>query len=471
MKPLCGLLMLVSLAPGQVVAQKDPGPPSEEWQLDVVYLTKGREPFRGLLISESPTEVRIKRVFRKKGSATVVIEDRIARAEVVKLALLDDKERALLTQRLETLQRERKIFMAQAQLWKGGKVEIPPSEMLELQPAPWLKGEGKALCYESAHFRLTSNAREDIVLLTAIQLEQVFAAYARSRPPRGTPKQTSIVLTKSLEEYQELVKERGYNILNPAFFDPKESQVVCGSDLERLSRDLVKVREHHENLRKELAGKREELKRAYNGQIPLELLGPLDMAAVRIAELEKKNGDVVKRSHLRLVQCLCHEAFHAYLHASLSDREGRKPRVPTWLDEGLAQIFETALVEGGELHLGWPDPERLERVRAAIKKKDLPPLADLLRSTARQFQVAHRQDRQISDRYYLSSWALAFYLTFERRVLGGDALVDYLNSLDRGVDPLEAFALLMGEELSQTEQKWHTYLDRLRLDGGVSEAK
>ena len=47
-------------------------------------------------------------------------------------------------------------------------------------------GKGKALAYQSAHFRLLSNSREEVVQLTAIQLEQVYAAYARSLPPRNT---------------------------------------------------------------------------------------------------------------------------------------------------------------------------------------------------------------------------------------------------------------------------------------------
>jgi len=33
--------------------------------------------------------------------------------------------------------------------------------------------------------------------------------------------------------------------------------------------------------------------------------------------------------------------------------------VPLWLDEGLAQIFETALVEAGELRVGHAERSRL----------------------------------------------------------------------------------------------------------------
>jgi hypothetical protein len=441
----------------------------EEWKLDVVFRTKGRDPLSGLVIEQTPTDIHIKRVFRKPDKPTVVIEDRVPRGDVAELRLLDEKNRALLTTRLETLSRERMVLIAQSRLWKGGKVELPPNEMLELKPETWAAdGKGKALAYDSTHFRLVSNAREDIVLLTAIQLEQVFTAYARSFPPRGeAAKPTTILLTKSLEEYHELVMARGHNILNPAFFDPKENQVVCGCDLERLSNELGKVHAHHTKLLDDLKTRREELKRIYKSQVPPELLGPLDEAFKKITGLEQKNADVVRFCHLRLIQCLCHEAFHAYLNATVF--AGRKTRVPAWLDEGLAQAFETALVEGGELRVGQPDPERLKRIKAAVQANQLLPLTDLLKSTTRQFQVAHAQDKQISDRHYLSAWALGFYLTFEKRLLGSEALDDYLKALDRGTDPLEAFSVLIGEPLDKAEKKLHDYLQNLRADGSVAK--
>ncbi len=461
---LLGLLALVSTARAQAV------PPlvAEQWKFDVVHRKRGADPLCGLVTEETPAYVRIKRVFRTPGKPTIVINDTEPRETIARVQLLDDKERALLRTRLETLERERKVLIAQTRFWKGGKVELPASEMLELKPAPWGPGgKGKALSYESTAFRLVSNAREDIVLLTAIQLEQVFTAYARCLPPPpDSTRMTTVMLTRSVDEYMEQVKARGHNILNPAFFDPREKQVVCGSDVERLGKELDRVQENHATLLKDLRGRRAELVRIYKGLVPPELLGPIDEAIKRIEAIDARNADVVKFSHLRLVQCLCHEAFHAYLHGLFDER---KLRVPAWLDEGLAQVFETALVEGGELQVGIPDPERLKRVKAALEKAELLPLTDLLKSTARQFQVAHTQEKSISDRYYLSAWALAFYLTYEKKTLGSGALDDYLKALERGGDPLDAFSTLLGESLGQAEKNWHQYLKDLRPDGSVAK--
>jgi hypothetical protein len=299
-------------------------------------------------------------------------------------------------------------------------------------------------------------------------MEQVFTAYVRCLPPRDqTPRRITILLTQSLAEYGALVRERGYNILNPAFYDPANNQVVCGSDLERLSQELSKAREYHDRLRAELKSRRAELVRIYNRQVPPELLKPVDESLKRIKLAVERNDKVFKNSHSRFLQRLCHEAFHGYLAECVFG--DKKLRVPSWLDEGLAQIFETALVDGGELRIGHPDPERRGRAQAALKKGELLPLAALLKASPRQFQVAHAQDKQGSDRHYLAAWALAFYLTFDRQVLGTPAFDEYLRALQREVEPLEAFQTLTGQSLADFEKHFHLYLKHLG-EGGTSTA-
>ncbi|HKB35332.1 MAG TPA: DUF1570 domain-containing protein [Gemmataceae bacterium] len=458
---LCLLAVLSAVSSAQTV------PPlfTEEWKFDVIYRTQGREPIPCLVIEQSATTLHFKRVYRQTGKPTVIILDHIPRSDVARVEMLGPKEREQLITRLSTLKRERGVLAAQLQLWKGGRLDLPAGEAPALKPVPWGKdGKSKGLGYTSTYFSLHSDAREDLVQLTAIHLEQVFTAYVRCLPPRvKEPRPTTILMTRSLAEYNALVKERGYNLLNPAFYDPARNQVVCGSDLERLSQELERVKEHHEKMRADLQMRRADLIRIYNRQVPPELLRPIDEALRKIQQVEDKNKEVFKTSHSRLLQRLFHESFHAYLASSVF--ADRKLVVPPWLNEGLAQIFETALFEGGELRVGHADPERRRRVQAALKKNEFLSLATLLKASPRQFQVAHVQDRQVSDRHYLASWALAFDLTFERQVLGTPALVKYLEALQRGVDPLEAFRELTGKGLSDFEKDFHRYLNKLQDDG------
>ena len=66
----------------------------------------------------------------------------------------------------------------------------------------------------------------------------------------------------------------------------------------------------------------------------------------------------------RLFTRLYHEAFHAYLGTFVYPAQGGS--LPIWFNEGLAQIFETAIVEVGELRVGHADPVRLVAVRAVL---------------------------------------------------------------------------------------------------------
>ena len=112
---------------------------------------------------------------------------------------------------------------------------------------------------------------------------------------------------------------------------------------------------------------------------------------------------------------------------------------------------------------------RLDAVQKALKKKELLGLTDLLRSGPKQFQVAHASEKQASDQHYLASWALGFYLTFHRKLLGTKALDDYVRALQRGTDPLEAFQDLVGMPLPQLEKEFRQYLGQLQSDGSVNK--
>src|SRR5262249_11441469 len=135
--------------------------------------------------------------------------------------------------------------------------------------------------------------------------------------------------------------------------------------------------------------------------------------------------------------------------------------VPRWLNEGLAQIFETAIVEAGELRVGPVDRDRARRVQELVRKQQLVPLADLLKSGPKQFLVQHATEQENSDRYYVSSWALASYLTFERRLLGGKAMDSYVRALSRGTDAVAAFREFVGQPLPEFEKGFRAYLLRL----------
>ena len=218
-----------------------------------------------------------------------------------------------------------------------------------------------------AHFRLVANAHEpELVELAAIQLEQVYAAYARTLPPRTTTtaQATTILLTGSLAEYQAVAKSRGLNLFNPAFYDPARNQIVCGSDLERLCDELEEVRGYP----RQAAGEDERKQGRADEGLPRQAARGAARSDDRRREAhrgpgEEKRRDVRRRSPEAVHAAVPHEAFHAYLGTFVYP--AREGSLPLWFNEGLAQIFETAIVEVGELRVGHADPVQLRAPASA----------------------------------------------------------------------------------------------------------
>src|SRR5204863_98006 len=99
----------------------------------------------------------------------------------------------------------------------------------------------------------------------------------------------------------------------------------------------------------------------------------------------------------------------------------------------------------------------------------LVPLGDLLATGRDAFLASHADQKAASDRAYLTCWALAHYLTFERRLIGTDAFHKYLVAVNGGENVKQAFATFVGQELPAFEKDWHTYLTRLQPNGTLAK--
>jgi hypothetical protein len=464
-----GFAGVLALAYLTALAAADNPPGGDDWKYDVVYPKKG-EPYRGLVLDQKAGRLSMQWVVRRPGRPTIIYPITLSGDEIARVEMLSEEEHESLRLRLKALREEHKRL--DAHLKDPGASEKgteDQADKLDLREKPWV-GDARvtALAYESSYFHLVSNAPRGIVEAAAIRLEQAYTAYAHFLPPRVRGKATTIVLPQSLADYQALMRGQGRNLLNPAFFDPDRNQIVCAFDWRRMTEELEKVVRYHAKQMADLQERETELRKAYRGAIPAELKTALAKQRNDIQAAEKRNAQTFERAKQRLFQRLFHEAFHAYLlNFVYPPGDGEVPR---WLNEGLAQIFETAIFEVGELRIGHADEERLHAVRRALSKNALLPLSDLLRSRPKQFLIAHDGDKQVSDRHYLASWALAFYLTFECKLLGTPALDHYVRERKRGVDPLDAFTKLTGKPLMQFEREYLDYLRHLRPDGSVGKA-
>jgi Protein of unknown function (DUF1570) len=426
--------------------------PSEVWKFDVIHLKTGRV-FRGLILEETPAGVRFQDVRQRAGKPTSLLDtSTYARAEIAHIDRLSDADRAILKGRLQELD-------------PSGRGQQKRLEELELESIPWGGRPDAGRRYRSEFFTLESDAPDGIVRATALRLDQIYAAYARFLPPRGEGREpTAVILFRSSDEYAAWLKSKGHNFVNLAYYNPTTNRIVCGSDLVQLGEDYDRVRRLHQQLRKDLDRQEAALLKLYKGSKEMARhIQPIRDTQKRINRADQKNHAAFEDATRQLFPVLYHEAFHAYLAGWVYPPPG--PEVPRWLNEGLAQIFETAIVEAGELRLSHADPDRLGKVKVAVKQNELVPVEQLLRATAKQFQAAHAGDRKETGQYYLTAWAAAFHLTFERRLLGTTALDTYVRALAASSDPLAAFEALVGSPLGQYERELRRYMTVLQPDG------
>jgi Protein of unknown function (DUF1570) len=456
------LRALVALALAAAPAFPAPlAPLTPDWSFDVLTLKKGPV-HKGLLLDEGPGGVRFKIIRRVPGRPTVWLTVAFKRDDIAKLNKLSDEDRATLKARLEEID-------------SSPEAEARRAEKLDLKVVDWQGKKGAGLRYDSDYFSLASDAPEEVVRRAAYRLENVYAAYARFLPPRfagGAP--TVIHVHQSFDGFQKAIPG-GAAIRNPAFYEPSANRVVCGTDLKKLGDDLDRFRQEARQALDELDKQKAELVRLYGKKPELARhLKPVEEQEARIKLVAKANDAAFERATRELFQTLYHEAFHAYVGTfvyppAASGRTDCPGELPRWLNEGMAQVFETAVFEAGELRLGHADRRRLVKAQDALAKKEFPPLQDVLTAGPKVFVVTHAGDRPEADRAYTATWALASYLMFDRRVLGSDGLDEFVKSVNAGGDRLKAFEVLVGQPAGEFEKAFHGWVRRLLPNGSLLE--
>jgi hypothetical protein len=328
---------------------------------------------------------------------------------------------------------------------------------------------------------LDSTADEETTRRSIVRIEQMFAAYREILPPRTRPiRPLSIKLFGTMREYKDFLKSLDLKVENPAVFIADENQLAVGSELSAYAQQLREVRRRHAELRRDndrraaampaaLAVLRQQL--SVGGESASEQKNIIQSYQARwkneveqinhhINSAERRNLDQFDLLTAGIFARLFHEAFHAYLENYVYPQ--RDHDVPRWLNEGLAQIFETGQLEAGTLRLDAPHAERLAMLQADLRSAQPLSLADILNADGREFLVYHPGGASASKTYYLYSWGLAWYLTFRQPVLETVALDRYVDRSAAKLPPVARFEKLVGMPLDQFESRWRAEMLRLK---------
>jgi hypothetical protein len=146
---------------------------------------------------------------------------------------------------------------------------------------------------------------------------------------------------------------------------------------------------------------------------------------------------------------LAHEGFHQFLGYELG------LQVPTWLNEGMAQYFETSEVVNGRLRPGLISKAKLRAAQYLIRAGRAPALAELIQANRATFYANARVT-------YPMSWALVYYLlNHDREGFRNSSFRRYLQDLKMQRDDIASFQRRFGRDIGQSQRDFEHYILQL----------
>ncbi len=164
-------------------------------------------------------------------------------------------------------------------------------------------------------------------------------------------------------------------------------------------------------------------------------------------------------SRRRTYEVLQHEGFHQFAWHAIG------PKLPVWLNEGLAQYFESAVIADGQMALGMISRPRVEKVQLAIKADHVLALDKLMSITGEEWAKSLREDPDHAGLLYAQSWSVAYFLIHGDDGAHQQTLFDYLKRLSNGDRPDDALLLSFGRSgLRTLDEQWRAFASTQRPD-------
>lgn len=445
----CLFLPAVLVGPIAAPAQSPDAP--GRWKLETLTLVDGTQ-YRGVVQSQHTEEIDFAEIVQPPGRPMYAVIRGIPRSQAARLEMLDDEEHAELLARFAR-------FRHRAVIEAGRMDEVALRQRSERERT-----------YDGPWFHLVSTADDEPTRRCVVRIEQMFRAYRTLLPPRiDQPPRLTVALYGSLDDYRDRLRGLDLSLDNAAFYSARERTIFAGSELNRFTERLLAVRRQHDEVQRKyarldaehvrsMAALRGELKAAgfTDAEATAEIRqrratfkAQMDQALAANAQQQRANEQKFAEVTGQMFTRLAHEAFHAWLDTFVYPHDQHD--VPRWLNEGLAQVFETAQLDGDSLRIDAPDRQRLARLQADLSQQPLP-LAQLLMAEEREFLGPHGDAE--SQRHYLYAWGLAWHLAFHENLLSSQRLDEYVSLAQRDADPIRRFERLTGQPLAQFERRW-----------------
>lgn len=463
---------------------------------DVLWLRDGSRR-EGILLAESPDEVRLEILVRGSGGDTVGAgQATVPRTEIDRIERMSDAARRRATELessfVDRLQKSREAL---------GQVRLEPDTVLGV---PGLRVRG--VLFDLRSTSPEPEVREMAVLLG--RLSNVFLKWFSVRRNAGQCVEVELVGLRA--EYDNLRKASKISgDATAAFFDPESGRLAAflGAEKEEEARvrGLIQASEADIELRQRgftaaeariasqfralkeqvlerslverraagtdakrlsavaraqeesLSGLRRQ-ERAARDQLAIERARAHQAIADQERFIQHQEAVIGSQRH-GMYEALFHECFHAFVDRFLGEGPGG-PGLPPWLEEGLATWTQASRIEAGDLVAGGVCPPLLRLLGAEEGDRRLLPIERIVTGGPEWFLTRHRGTPPRADTATAESWGLVHFLL--ARGIGRERLEPYVRDVSSGRDPVAAFERLAGRRLDELEAEWRAYLTSLK---------
>jgi tetratricopeptide (TPR) repeat protein len=143
--------------------------------------------------------------------------------------------------------------------------------------------------------------------------------------------------------------------------------------------------------------------------------------------------------------------YHEYTHLLM----GKSAEwVPLWMNEGLAEFYQTTEIQQKDVLLGQPNRENL----ALLRQSRLLPLTTLFTVDAKS---PYYHEEYKGNIFYAESWALMHYIEIKDRQDGAARLRNYGDLVSKGGDPVAAATTAFGD-LNKLQDELQRYVEGSR---------
>jgi hypothetical protein len=156
---------------------------------------------------------------------------------------------------------------------------------------------------------------------------------------------------------------------------------------------------------------------------------------------------------------LQHEAFHQFAHFVVS------PKIPTWLNEGIAELYNDAIWTGSRYIIAEIYPRRVRRINEDLRNHSFVHFEKMISMDHKTWNESLGAKDETATTYYNQAWAMVYFLTQSGPNAQTKQLMAYLTQLHNGADPAGAWKQFF-PDTQQLENQFANWVTRVNPTPG-----